>query len=539
MILNYSAYLVGFVVVLVFAAALRFYQLAQVPHGMTWDEAAIGYNGYAVLTTRRDEWLDKIPISFQSFGDYKAPFAIYLNGFFTLLLGMNLLAVRFPFAVAGVVSVALFMLLTKKLFEYMGETKRANFFSLIAGVMMAFSPWHLHFSRVGFESGLALMFVLFGVWSLLEWWTGNRKYELMWSTGALLSFVLALYTYHSAKIFLPLFALTLAFLFRREWWQRRKLVVLDIVAGLMLLGPLVADSFFSSGNERLSQSSLFGLKLPMSELLLQITQHFFRHFSLDYLVMGATTTLRHGDGRWGVLYATTLFLVLCGVGFGLRRLLRSRSSWSSKKWQIFVISILWIVIGTLPAAIGRDVPHSNRALLALPGFFLLAILGLGELLDVLLVSQLNKKLSGTKGEKDLLVKSVLGGLVLAHAVLVCSYLHNYYTNFSAQSTNDFNDGYLEAMKIAKESEATVEKILFTDKYGQPYIYALFARRTNPIWYRGGSLIKYEFSNRINVGDFSRSNTLIIASPDQIEPSKGQKLILGADGSVRFVVVKTP
>ena len=93
-------YLISFVLILLLATALRFYKLGQVPHGMTWDEAAIGYNGYAVLTTRRDEWLKRFPISFQSFGDYKAPLAIYLNGLFTFVFGMNLWAVRLPFALA-------------------------------------------------------------------------------------------------------------------------------------------------------------------------------------------------------------------------------------------------------------------------------------------------------------------------------------------------------------------------------------------------------------------------------------------------------
>ena len=58
------------------ALGLRLYQIGQVPHGMTWDEAAIGYNGWAVITTHRDEWFKLMPISFKSFGDYKAPFAI-------------------------------------------------------------------------------------------------------------------------------------------------------------------------------------------------------------------------------------------------------------------------------------------------------------------------------------------------------------------------------------------------------------------------------------------------------------------------------
>ena len=51
------------IVILIFASYIRFYKLAQVPAGMTWDEAAIGYNGFSIWKVRRDEWLHFLPIS--------------------------------------------------------------------------------------------------------------------------------------------------------------------------------------------------------------------------------------------------------------------------------------------------------------------------------------------------------------------------------------------------------------------------------------------------------------------------------------------
>jgi hypothetical protein len=129
--------------------------------------------------------------------------------------------------------------------------------------------------------------------------------------------------------------------------------------------------------------------------------------------------------------------------------------------------------------------------------------------------------------------------VLVHAILAASYLAHYFRDFNKISANDFQDGYLEAMEYAKQHEASADKILFTSAYGQPYIYALFSRQTNPIWYQGGALIKYEFSDRINPGDMSRSNTVIIATPQEIEADRGQAVIKDAAGKVRFVLMKTP
>jgi hypothetical protein len=124
--------------------------------------------------------------------------------------------------------------------------------------------------------------------------------------------------------------------------------------------------------------------------------------------------------------------------------------------------------------------------------------------------------------------------------IVCfaAYTRHYYTDFATQSASDWQDGYLAAMKLAASREAMVDKILFTDAYQQPYIYALFVRKTNPIWYQGGSLIKFEFSHTISEGDLSRPKTLIIATPQEVSPKLGQELIYGSDGSVRFVVVQT-
>jgi len=266
---------------------------------------------------------------------------------------------------------------------------------------------------------------------------------------------------------------------------------------------------------------------------LTILYNFFIHFSLNFLIFGETTTLRHGDGKWGVLLPTTFFLVVMAVVLVAYAFLKKKISPS----RLFWLSVLWIVFGILPAAIGRDVPHANRALVALPGFLFLELIGAQELIEFLQSSKLNSAVSGSKGEKNLLVKSVIGTLIALHFLFAFSYLNHYFTVYAKASTSDFQDGYLPAMQIAKHYEPSVDKILFTSYYGQPYIYALFVRQTNPISYQGGSLIKYEFSNQIQESDRDRVNTLVVATPQEIHPQKGDILIYGADGSIRFVIVK--
>ncbi len=538
-------------VIVLLAAALRFYRLGDVPHGMTWDEAAIGYNGYALFTTRRDEWLVRLPVSFQSFGDYKAPLAIYLNGFFTKVGGMNLRAMRFPFVLAGVGSVFLIMILVKEIFRAIFPEKKsallwekAQFYMVIAGVLLTLSPWHHHFSRAGFESGMSLFFLLLGVWAL--WSLLQHKKATLLSSLTFLSLssvglVASIYTYHSAKMVAPLLVIVLLLLFFKEAWQRRVYLIGEGVLSAVLLWPFIKDTLWSAGGERFTQASLFGLHLTSTELLTQITTHFFQHLTPAFLLFGQTPTLRHGDGHWGVLFLTEFLVLLFGVGFMLWQKLNKKKevSLSSFEWRVALFSLAWIVIGLLPAAIGRDVPHSNRALLALPGFVLFISMSLSWLLRWLQKLPLNTQVSGSKGEEDLLVKSVLGILIFLHVALSLGYLHDYYTVFARESAEEFKDGYIEAMEYAKKYEKEVDKILFTNAYGQPYIYAIFVRRTNPIWYQGGSLIKFEFSDRINEGDRNRPNTVIVATPKEIPPKPEDQVVLGSDGKARFVLIKTP
>ena len=132
---------------LVVGGIVRLYALGTVPHGLAWDEAAIGYNGFAILETRRDEWLQRLPVSFRSFGDYKAPLAIYVNGISTAIFGLTPFGVRLPFAVAGIVSIGVFAAVIFELWR--SDTMRTNAY-LFGALLLVTSPWHIHYSSVAF-----------------------------------------------------------------------------------------------------------------------------------------------------------------------------------------------------------------------------------------------------------------------------------------------------------------------------------------------------------------------------------------------------
>lgn len=521
-------FLVISLVIIILAGVVRFYDLGVVPHGMTWDEAAIGYNGHAVWTTRRDEWLVRLPTSFRSFGDYKAPAAIYLSGAFTKLFGLNLWALRLPFALGGVVAVGAMILLVKewgKVFSWSENEQKAM--ALLGGVILATSPWHIHYSRTGFESGLSLSLLIIGSYALLAGLAGKKINKFFLSISVLAA-VVNVYTYHSAKMVVPLLGFITAWQFRnkiKENWQQ---VILFVGGGLVLLYPLIKDSLYGKGLER--ASTLIVAKTDsVLEMITILFSQFAAHFSPLYLIFGETHTLRHGDGRWGVFLIPVFILIVLGFVSIVNQ--KFRQGWG--------LAVAWIIVGVLPAALGAElVPHSNRSLLALPGFIILALMGLRYLSAKILQSKLNQKISGSHGEKNMVWVSVMGTLLLWHGLLFVSYLNNYFVNFSRQSSEDFADGYLEAFDYVKQYENDVEKIVFTSDYGQPYIFALFSRKTNPIWYQGGSLVKYEFKD-VNAGDLSREKAIVVSSKNDTDllDKPADKIIYGSDGQVRFKIFK--
>ena len=142
-------------------------------------------------------------------------------------------------------------------------------------------------------------------------------------------------------------------------------------------------------------------------------------------------------------------------------------------------------------------------------------------------------------------KIVIGLLILLHLFSVLSYWNYYTTVFARESADAFLDGYIETMELAHQYEKGLEgkkevsQIIVTTEYGQPYIYSLFVRKTNPIYYQGGSLIKYQFADKITVGDFLRTNTLLIATPsDELPIEKSTHIVYGSDGKPRFILFLT-
>ncbi len=198
--------------------------LDTIPASLNWDETSIGYNSYSLLRTGKDEWGVPLPTSFRVFGDYKLPVYLYAAVVPISILGPNAIAVRLPSAVAGILLIPLTYLLARRFrFQYQ--------LALISAFLVAVEPWTLFLSRQALEANFLTLILTLGLYALL-----SKKYI---TSSIFLG--LSVWTYNSARIFVPAFLLVW-FVYNRK---RPELIL------LLFLIPMFFQIVTSGGQSRL------------------------------------------------------------------------------------------------------------------------------------------------------------------------------------------------------------------------------------------------------------------------------------------------
>src|SRR6185436_17897471 len=123
-------------------AFLRLWQLRHAPPGLEQDEALGAWMSWCLLHTGRDMSGQPWPIFYaHGIGDSPPTLSFYLTIPFQWLGGLSPVTTRLPGAVAGTLCVPLL--------AWVADRVNGPRTALIAGALLAFSPWHLFVSRFG------------------------------------------------------------------------------------------------------------------------------------------------------------------------------------------------------------------------------------------------------------------------------------------------------------------------------------------------------------------------------------------------------
>lgn len=238
--------------IIALASILRLFKLGTLPISLFGDEIDVGYHAWSLFSTGRDYMGHFLPSYIQSLSEWRAPLLMYITAPFVGLIGRTPFAVRLPVALLGISSVFLLYLLVKRLFQ---NEKLA----LLSALILAITPWHIHYSRASFEVVPLMFLEMLGVYLFIS----GKEFL------SLIPFVLTFYTYSTANIFTPLLLLSLLFIYRPKVWSSKSLPKLIIPALLIL--PIAYQILFGQAAGRFKLISIFGDQKIIDNLIIQRT----------------------------------------------------------------------------------------------------------------------------------------------------------------------------------------------------------------------------------------------------------------------------
>lgn len=512
--------------VIILAFFLRFYKVAEIPPSLNWDEISIAYNAYSVLKTGKDEWNVFLPIHFKAYGEYKLPAQVYASIPGIAVFGLNELGVRITPVVYGTLTVLLMFFLGRAIFQ-------SNFVGILAALLLAISPWHIHLTRASFESSFAVFWLVLGVWLLVKGFSDKR-----WLIFSMVPFAITVYTYNSARVFTPLFLFAIFLIFKGSLLKFRRAIILAVVVFAALMLPLLPYFFSGDRNARFKLVSITddpglvprinenrgnsGLPQPLPRLVhnkisytsFYFVEHYLAHFSPDFLFISGAPHKQHHVQGVGELYWFQAPFLLLGLYFLFKN--KNRFRW---------LLITWVLLAFVPVAVTNDsIPHALRTLIAVP--FYQVVTAYGIYVAFQLLKKKNPKL-------QLPVGALLSVVVV---VSVWLYLDNYYNVYPKLYSRDWQYGNKQVVEYIKKHQSEYDQIIFTRHFGEPHMFTLFYLRLDPVKYQNDQgLIRFETFDWVRVLKFDKYYFPDLGDDgtrftDIVSQNPGKKLLfIGKDG----------
>ncbi len=515
--------------ILILATILRAWNITSSPTGLNADEAALGYNAYSLMLTGKDEHGHPWPVNLESFGDFKPAGYTYLLIPFIKVFGLTEFAVRLPSVIFGVLGVLGIYLLT---YELLSTWPLA----LSTAIMLAISPWHLHFSRGAWEVNVSTTLIVFGMWLLVKWLKNPKFHYLLISN---LYFLISMYTYQSSRVIVPLLGLGIFMMYFKNFKENMKQSVLAFILLCILLIPLLISVIKSDATSRLNGVGILAdtgpterakelriqhgdLKSIPSKLLhnrpvqysLRFIQNYLDHFDGNFLFISGDVIERSKVPQMGLFYLTDFIFLALGVVF----LLRTQHLAPSTK-----LIWMWLLISPIASAMTFQTPHALRAFnMVVP-------------MTIIISTGVYKVLKGTpfRLERGLLII-----VSLVYFWQLGDYLYKYHIRYPQEYPAAWEYGFKELVAYTESVKDKYPKVWVTDKYDQPYILFLFYSHYDPRKFQDNHTLtfrdKFNFST---VRDFDKyhfesapwdkvrnqRSALIVAAPEDI-PDQGVNVI---------------
>lgn len=420
--------------------------------GLNEDEAAQGYNTYSVLKTGHDEY-GRLPIRYLSFGENKLPVTGLLSAPLIALFGLNEDTIRLPVQLIGITIPILIYLLLVALFQ-----KRS--IGYVGAFLTSTNVWIHTMSRHQHEAVVLLAITMIYLIIAISLKKGESVLKIVFL--ALLYF-LGLYTYHSAKIIMPMLAMwTLILIWKNSQYRMLYVFSMIIATGLFLLAEYLAPntrlgqlSYFTSSafvyaieeGRRTGGSPLLYNKLGLTVYTVIIRLAYY--LSPSFLIFGNDANPRYGDFHIGLITYVEYLFALIGLLF----------HWMKKQsHRVAIVALL--VVSIIPAIATISSQTSTRSFILILPITLLASYGIVRTLE---------HISNQRLRFSLLII-----LWVIHISLLCSSWHYYFEKYltDPKTLAATQTGMNEVAQTAWSLSQKYKTVYVSNKFGQAYIYLL-------------------------------------------------------------------
>lgn len=520
-------------IILILATFLRIYQLDRVPPSLFGDEVDVGYQAYSLLKTGQDLMGTTWPILVHSLAEYRAPLFIYSDIPFVAVFGLNEWGVRLAAAFWGILGVFGLYLLVRKLFNQK--------LALWAAFFLAISPWHIHYSRAGFEVTMLLTFILFGTFFFLK---GLEKNKFLYLSAVF--YALTPYIYTTATIFMPLLVLSLLIIHKENISKR---LLVSLLVAFLILAPYGLQLNGKAG-ERFSLISIFSNKDMQEKVTLlqqregsgtarifhnkptvtmqNFTKNYLRAFSPEFLFLQGDPNFRQSIHEMGQMYFFEAILLFIGLATLLTKITLPKK-----------VILAWLLLSPVPASLTYDGGfHATRDFLMLPPLMIINSLGISWIF----------------GLKKKVIKFAVSGLLILAIFNFTFFLHRYFVDYPYESWKAWHFGFKETMQYIRENQSQYDKVVINNTYEPALIRFLFWSSYDPVKfhqefkgddYNGFSLNKFYFGKYPLFENNINNKTLFIGSsrdditnPDSLLDKRVKllKTITAPSGEIIFYVV---
>lgn len=436
-----------FLCILLCSTALHLYKLENLPLGLYTDEASIGYNAFSIAQTGVDEWGRHWPVFFEAFGEWKNPLYIYTVALFFKLFGVSTYLLRFVSFFYFFFFQIAFSLFAWRLFK----DRRIVLLSLLFTSVV---PYLFLLSRVSFE---LLSLLPFLVLFLFFWHFASSLHttfisRLYYFFFAGISAGLMLYTYSTARLFVPILIVITAVLYYRQLAWRPLVAFLFGFLGTssMYLWFSITHSTAMTARFR-ALSYIYDSSLTFYEKAHLFLVNYTSYFSLDFLVFSGDGNLRHHIGYGGQFSVVIFVLFLVGLFVWV--------AFQYYKNKFWLLLFCLLFLSPVAASLTLDSEHALRSHIILPFILLFSLLGFSKLIEYFSH-----------------YRSVLSfGIVFLVLFEALFYIHFFFVQYPAHSIPYFSSYGFEELFSDFMSRKGDYEIIIDPEIGStvPYIYVLY------------------------------------------------------------------